>query len=80
MARGGRRGITYENFTITLESDKRVWIDGCLAILIYEREKIALKLSRRNLIVNGSDLILRSYSRHELCISGRISSVYLEER
>ncbi len=80
MPRIRRHRITYENFTVTLENDRNVWVDGCLAILVYERDKVAIKLSRRNLIVNGSELVLKSYSSHELCISGRISSVNLEDR
>ncbi len=79
MRQNSRQRFTYENFTVTLECDRNVWIDGCLAILVYERDRVVLRLSRRHLTVNGCDLFLKSYSSHELCISGKITSVILEE-
>lgn len=69
-----------ENFTVTLENDRNVWVDGCIAVLVYEDERIVLKLSRRRLTVTGSSLTLEAFSGHELCISGRITGISLEAR
>ena len=68
----------HDSFTVTLEGDTRVYIDGCRSILKYETDKIAIRLSRRTLWVCGSALRLSAFSQCELCITGNITSVYLE--
>ena len=67
-----------DSFTVTLEGDSRVYIDGCRSILKYETDKIAIRLSSRTLWVCGSSLRLSAFSQRELCIKGNITSVYLE--
>lgn len=79
MARGLRNAISYENFSITLENDKRVFIDGCRSILKYESDCVRIRLYRRNLRVYGSELTLKSFSQKELCVSGKIAGVALED-
>ena len=80
MAERRIKRLAPENFTVTLENDKNVWVDGCIAVLVYEEEQIVLKLSRRRLTVTGSALTLEAFSDHEICISGRITGIALEER
>ena len=80
MAERRIKRLTPENFTVTLENDKNVWIDGCIAVLVYDDERIVLKLRKRNLTVTGSSLTLEAFSDRELCISGRITGIALEER
>lgn len=67
-----------DNFTVTLEGDLRVYVDGCRAILRYETDRIELRLSRRTLSVCGEGLQMESYSQSELCVTGKITSVLLE--
>ena len=70
----------YENFTVTLENDRRVWIDGCIAVPVYEYEHVVVRLKSRNLHITGRALTLESFGHGELCVSGRIEGVSLEER
>jgi len=71
--------VTYENFTVTVENGKRVFIDGCRSIMKYETDCVRIRLYKRSVSVLGEGLKLTSFSQRELCISGRISSVVLEE-
>lgn len=66
-------------FSVILENDRQVWISGSPVLLVYENEKIVIKLRGRLLTVSGSSLALESYGERELCVSGTIKSISLEE-
>jgi len=67
-------------FGITIEDDRRVWISGCVALLVYEEAKIVIRVRGQFITVNGNGLSFESYEGRELCISGKIDSVSLEKR
>ncbi|MBR4880348.1 MAG: YabP/YqfC family sporulation protein, partial [Clostridia bacterium] len=64
---------------IHIVGTREIAIDGCLGILVYEREEIVLRLRERILCICGEELTLKTYYTGHVSVRGRISSVSFEE-
>lgn len=58
---------------------REIAIDGCLGILLYERQEIQLRLRGRVMSVCGEDLTLKTYYTGHTSVRGRIFSIHFEE-
>lgn len=63
---------------ILLVGDRRVTAFGCRKILSYAPDRIALRLSRRVLSVEGSELCFQSFSVGCVTVEGVITGLRLE--
>ena len=58
---------------------REISIDGCLGILVYEREQIQLRLRGRVVCICGDCLTLKTYYTGHVSVKGRIFSLQFEE-
>ncbi len=58
---------------------REIAIDGCLGILVYEREEIQLRLKGRVMCICGEELSLKTYYTGHVSVKGRIFSLSFEE-
>ncbi len=58
---------------------REISIDGCLGILVYEREEIRLRLRGRAMCICGEALTLKTYYTGHVSVKGHIFSIQFEE-
>lgn len=58
---------------------REIAIDGCLGILVYERDEIQLRLKGRVMRICGEDLTLKTYYTGHTSVKGHIFSIGFEE-
>lgn len=64
---------------INIIQNTEISIENCRGILIYEAEKIHLKMSRFILCIEGEGLTLKSYFGSHISVRGRIDSLRFDD-
>lgn len=64
---------------VVLVGNLQVFVENHQGILEYAPELIRIKVSLGELVIRGSELLLRNILMHEIVIEGRISGVELKE-
>lgn len=64
---------------IVINENKSVYVDGYRHILKYNEDEIILKLSKKQLLIKGSELTITSFCNTELLIKGNILNICFEK-
>ena len=71
-------GYTGKNSQISILAHGRVGIDGCRSLLVYEDEKIVVRLCDCTMSITGDTLTLRTFFGNRMTVCGNIKSVAFE--
>jgi sporulation protein YqfC len=71
--------VAYDLPRMIMIGDCQLYIENHRGVLHFSSEQLKLKLSKGELEVNGTDLIIRTIWTEEVFIEGKITSVRLKD-
>lgn len=60
---------------LVINEDQSIYVDGYKYILKYETTEIILKLSKKQIVIQGNKLIIINFCNTEMLIKGEITRI-----
>ena len=68
----------FSSSNVMISSNKRLVLSGCLGLKEYSNERVVLDAVDLRAVITGKALELKSFATGEICVLGKIESLYLE--
>ena len=65
---------------VSLVGNGSVMINGCRSVTSYEKTRIVLRLCDRSIEITGDGLLLKTYYKKSISVSGRIDAIRLFDK
>lgn len=69
----------YKDYKIVNLGGKAIYIQNYLKLLSYHKHEICLKIKNNEIIISGTNLIIKELGDKNLIITGNINSTYLRK-